>query len=278
MAAYMFPSLDPVALQIGPLAVRWYGLAYMMGFLAGWWILKVLDERWDLGLGPDGRAATILAAVIGVVVGGRLGYVAFYGAGVYWREPIRILQMWDGGMSFHGGLVGILLAGAWVSRRYGVAFLRMCDAGAVAAPIGLLLGRLANFVNQELWGRVTTVPWGVVFPLAPLVDGQALPRHPSQLYEAGLEGLVLFLVMMVLARRERPAGFLTGWLLTLYGVFRIFVEFFREPDIQIGFVSGGFTMGQLLTLPVLLGGVWLLFHTRSRATRAPAGSRKVDRP
>lgn len=262
MAAYMFPSLDPVALQIGPLAVRWYGLAYMMGFLAGWWILKVLDERWGLGLGPDGRAATVLAAVIGVVVGGRLGYVAFYGAGVYWREPIRILQMWDGGMSFHGGLVGILLAGAWVSRRYGVAYLRICDAGAVAAPIGLFLGRLANFVNQELWGRVTTVPWGVVFPLAPLVDGQALPRHPSQLYEAGLEGVVLFLVMLVLARRERPGGTMTGWLLTLYGVFRIFVEFFREPDVQIGFLSGGLTMGQLLTVPVMLAGVWLLVRTR----------------
>lgn len=269
MAAYMFPALDPIALQIGPFAVRWYGLAYMIGFLAGWWILTVLDERWRLGLGPDGRAAAILAAVIGVIVGGRLGYVAFYGAGVYWREPVRILQMWDGGMSFHGGLVGILLAGVWVSRRYGVSFLRLCDAGAVAAPIGLLLGRLANFVNQELWGRVTSVSWGVVFPRAPLVGGLNLPRHPSQLYEAGLEGLVLFAVMVLLARRERPEGTLVGWLLILYGVFRIFVEFFREPDVQITFLPAWVTMGQLLSIPVLLAGVWLVV----RAGRAAAGAR-----
>lgn len=261
MAAFAFPSLDPVALQLGPFAVRWYGLAYMVGFLAGWWICKILDERWDLGLGPDGRAAAVLAAVIGVVVGGRLGYVAFYGAGVYWREPVRILQMWDGGMSFHGGLVGILLAGVWVARRYGVPFLRMCDVGAVAAPIGLFLGRLANFINQELWGRVTTVAWGVVFPKAPLTDGVNLPRHPSQLYEAGLEGLVLFSVMLWLARRERPAGQITGWLLTLYAVFRIAVEFFREPDIQIGLLAGGITMGQVLTVPVLIAGVWLIVRS-----------------
>lgn len=268
MAAFAFPHLDPVAFQVGPLAVRWYGLAYMIGFLAGWWILSRLDERWGLGLGPDGRAATVLAAVIGVVGGGRIGYVLFYGAGAYWREPIRILQMWDGGMSFHGGLVGILLAGAWVAWRYRVPFLRLCDVGAVAAPIGLFLGRLANFINDELWGRVTTVPWGVVFP-----NAGPLPRHPSQLYEAGLEGLVLFIVMVLLARKERPAGLLTGWLLTGYGVFRIFVEFFREPDIQIGFLAGGITMGQVLTVPVLLGGVWLLWHAR----RTPqAGDNRPD--
>ncbi|HEY5549334.1 MAG TPA: prolipoprotein diacylglyceryl transferase [Coriobacteriia bacterium] len=265
MAAFMFPSLDPIALQLGPLTVRWYGLAYMVAFLAGWWILKVLDERWGLGLGPDGQAASVLAAVIGVVAGGRLGYVAFYGAGAYWREPVRILQMWDGGMSFHGGLVGILLAGVWVSRRYGVSFLRLCDAGAVAAPIGLLLGRLANFVNQELWGRVTTASWGVIFPKAVQLTGDIRPRHPSQLYEAGLEGLVLFAVMLLLARRERSAGELTGWMLALYGVFRIFVEFFREPDIQIGFIAGGITMGQVLTLPVLLAGIWLVWRARRRA-------------
>jgi phosphatidylglycerol:prolipoprotein diacylglycerol transferase len=266
VAAFAFPSLDPVALHIGPLAVRWYGLAYMVGFLAGWWILKVLDERWGLGLDPDGRAATVLAAVIGVVVGGRLGYVAFYGAGVYWREPVRILQMWDGGMSFHGGLVGILLAGVWVSRRYKVSFLRLCDVGAIAAPIGLLLGRLANFVNEELWGRVTTVPWGVVFPKAVQLTGDPGARHPSQLYEAGLEGLVLFAVMLFLARRERPAGELTGWMLTLYGAFRIFVEFFREPDVQINFLPTWITMGQLLSIPVLVAGVWLVVRARRAAT------------
>jgi phosphatidylglycerol:prolipoprotein diacylglycerol transferase len=271
VAAFAFPSLDPVAFHLGPLAVRWYGLAYMVGFLAGWLILKRLDERWKLGLGPDGRAATVLAAVIGVIVGGRLGYVLFYGAGVYWREPIRILQMWDGGMSFHGGFVGILLAGVWVSRRYHVPFLRLCDAGAIAAPIGLFLGRVANFVNDELWGRATTVPWGVVFP-----NAGPFPRHPSQLYEAGLEGIVLFVVMLLLARRERPAGEITGWMLTLYAVFRIFVEFFREPDIQIGLLAGGITMGQLLTVPVLLGGLWLLWHARQ--TPVAEAEEPDDRP
>ena len=271
MAAFAFPNIDPVAFRIGPLAVRWYGLAYMTAFLAAWWILKRLDERWDLGLGPDGRAATVLAAVIGVIVGGRLGYVLFYGAGVYWREPVRILQLWDGGMSFHGGLVGLLLAGTWVARRYHVPFLRLTDAGAIAAPIGLFLGRIANFINDELWGRVTNVPWGVVFP-----NGGPLPRHPSQLYEAALEGLVLFGVMLWLARKDRDAGEITGWLLTLYAVFRIFVEFFREPDIQIGFLPGGITMGQLLTIPVLLGGIWLLWWVRRN--RVANGGRSETAP
>ena len=266
MAAFMFPNIDPVAFHVGPLAVRWYGLAYMTAFLAAWWILRVLDERWDLGLGPDGRAATVLAAVIGVIAGGRLGYVLFYGAGVYWREPVRILQMWDGGMSFHGGLAGILLAGVWVARRYHVPFLRLADAGSIAAPIGLFLGRIANFINQELWGRITTVPWAVVFPNAPdPATGLAVARHPSQLYEAGLEGLVLFGVMLWLARKDRTAGEITGWLLTLYAAFRIFVEFFREPDVQINFLPAWITMGQILSIPVLLAGIWLLWwvrHTR----------------
>ena len=266
MAAFVFPPLDPIAFRLGPLAVRWYGLAYMVAFLAGWLILKWLDERWGLELGPDGRAEAVLAAVIGVVAGGRLGYVFFYGAGAYWREPIRIIQMWDGGMSFHGGLAGILIAGLWIARRYNVPFLRLTDAGSVAAPIGLFLGRIANFINDELWGRVTTSPWGVVFP-----NAGPLPRHPSQLYEAGLEGVVLFGVMLLLTRRDRPAGEITGWLLTLYAVFRIFVEFFREPDIQIGFLAGGITMGQVLTIPVLLAGLWLLWRARRERDAATAG-------
>jgi phosphatidylglycerol:prolipoprotein diacylglycerol transferase len=271
VAVFAFPPIDPIAFRLGPLAVRWYGLAYMVAFLAGWLILKWLDERWGLGLGPDGRAESVLAAVIGVVGGGRLGYVLFYGAGVYWREPIRILQMWDGGMSFHGGLVGILLAGLWIARRYNVPYLRMTDAGSVAAPIGLFLGRVANFINDELWGRVTTAPWGVVFP-----NAGPLPRHPSQLYEAGLEGVVLFGVMLLLARRDRPAGEITGWLLTLYAVFRIFVELFREPDIQIGFLAGGITMGQVLSLPVLLAGLWLLWRARRERSAESARPAECD--
>jgi phosphatidylglycerol:prolipoprotein diacylglycerol transferase len=274
MAYFTFPSFNPVALQLGPFAVRWYGLAYVAGFLVAWWVLKVLDERWGLGLGPDGRMVTMMAAIVGVVVGGRLGYVLFYGAGAYFAQPLKILQVWDGGMSFHGGLVGILLAGVWVSRRYKVPFLTLCDMGAVGAPAGLLFGRLANFINGELWGRVTTVPWGVVFPNAPLINGMNLPRHPSQLYEAALEGLVLFAVMLYLSRKRRADGFLVGWMLTLYGVFRIFVEFFREPDVQIGFLPGHFTMGQVLSVPLVIVGVWLIVRAvrAGRRARAAAGA------
>jgi len=255
MAAWVYPLIDPVAFRIGPVAVRWYGLAYMACFLFAWWLLVRFNRRWGLGLTPDDEAFVMLAAIVGVVVGGRLGYVAFYGAGIYWREPIRVLQLWDGGMSFHGGLAGILLAGAIVSRRLKVPFLVLCDIGAVAAPLGFGLGRLANFVNGELWGRVSDLPWAMVFPGA-----GALPRHPSQLYEALLEGFVLLSVMLVLSQRDRPRGELTGWVLTLYAVFRIAVEFVREPDIQVGFLAGGVTMGQVLSIPVLVAGVWLLWR------------------
>jgi phosphatidylglycerol:prolipoprotein diacylglycerol transferase len=271
MAAWAYPVIDPVALRLGPLAVRWYGLAYLACFLFAWWLLTRYNRRWRLGLSPDDEAFVMLTAVFGVILGGRLGYVAFYGAGVYWREPLRILQLWDGGMSFHGGLAGILLAGVFVSRRLRVPYLTLCDIGAIAAPLGFGLGRLANFVNDELWGRVSGVPWAMVFP-----NGGPLPRHPSQLYEALLEGGVLLAVMLVLSRRDRPRGELTGWILTLYALFRIFVEFFREPDVQIGFLTGGVTMGQLLSLPVLAGGVWLLVRTRKRARQKVYGEESPD--
>jgi phosphatidylglycerol:prolipoprotein diacylglycerol transferase len=174
-------------------------------------------------------------------------------------------------MSFHGGLVGILIAGVWFARRYKVPFLTMCDIGAVGAPIGLFFGRIANFINGELWGRVTTVPWGVTgFPGA----GPGA-RHPSQLYEAGLEGLVIFVVMLVLARKRRAEGLIVGWMLTLYGVFRIFVEMFREPDSQMGFLAGVFTMGQLLSVPMVVAGIWLIVRARRARTRTggtPSGA------
>jgi phosphatidylglycerol:prolipoprotein diacylglycerol transferase len=278
MAYFNFPSLDPIAFRLGPLSVRWYGLAYLVGFLVAWWALKVLDERWGMGLGPDGRATTLLASVIGVIVGARLGYVLIYGAGAYWSAPAKIFAIWDGGMSFHGGLVGILLAGVWLAHHYRVPFLRLADAGAVGAPIGFFLGRLANFVNGELWGRVTTVPWGVVFPQA---GAGPLPRHPSQLYEAGLEGLVLGIVMVVLARTKKPDGVLLGWMLTLYGVFRIFVEFFREPDPQLGFIYHGATMGQLLSAPMVIAGVvliWLGHRARRRAAAAVVPETPAEEP
>jgi phosphatidylglycerol---prolipoprotein diacylglyceryl transferase len=255
LASLAYPAVDPIAFSVGPIAVRWYGLAYLTGFVAFFFIMRWLVRRWKLKLTDDDLLTIVLAAVIGVVLGGRLGYVLFYSGGQYLRDPAQIVAIWSGGMSFHGGLAGILVAAAVAARILGVPWLTLCDLGAVCAPIGLFLGRLANFVNVELWGRVTTVPWGVVFPGAGPV-----PRHPSQIYEALLEGVVIFGVMLWLATREDPPsrGVLLGWLLTLYGVFRIAVEFFREPDVQLGFLAGGVTMGQLLSLPVLLGGIVLL--------------------
>jgi len=258
MAELVYPVLDPVAFSLGPLAIRWYGLAYVAGFIAAGLILRTLNRRWDVGLNSEQIVDVVLAAVIGLIVGARLGYVVFYGGSQYIREPLKVFATWDGGMSFHGGLAGILIAGWLVSRRLKVPFLRLCDMGAVGAPVGLLLGRLTNFVNGELWGRVTTAPWGMVFP-----SGGPLPRHPSQLYEAFLEGFALLTIMLVLSRRKRADGFMLGLMLTLYATFRILVELVREPDLQLGFIAGQITMGQILSVPVLIGGIWLLWRAAS---------------
>ena len=265
MAAFAFPDLNPVAFSLGPMQVRWYGLAYVVAFIGSALLLRSVNRRWRVGLTNDQQVDIVLAAVIGVIVGSRLGYVFFYGGSEYWREPLRILATWDGGMSFHGGLIGILTAGWFASKRAGVPFLRLCDIGTLGAPIGFFFGRLSNFVNGELWGRVTDVPWGVVFP-----GGGPLPRHPSQLYEAFLEGLVIFIVMNVLARRKRADGFMLGTLLILYGVFRTAVEFVREPDAQLGFILGPFSMGQLLSVPMIAVGAWLVW--RAHRSGGPAES------
>jgi phosphatidylglycerol:prolipoprotein diacylglycerol transferase len=265
-----YPVIDPVAVRLGPIAVRWYGLAYLAAFVGAGFVMHWLVRRWDLNLSDDDQLSILLAAVIGVILGGRLGYVLVYGAGYFWKHPASVFALWDGGMSFHGGLLGIMIAGLLVSRFMHIPWLTLCDFGAVGAPIGLFLGRIANFVNGELWGRPTDVPWAMVFPGA-----GPLPRHPSQLYEAGLEGLVIFAAMLWLATRRPnpPRGVLIGWMLTLYAVFRIFVEFFRQPDIQMGakgFLAGWLTTGQLLSLPLLVGGVWLIVWAR-RAGLPEAG-------
>ena len=261
LASIAFPAIDPIAFKVGPLAVRWYGIAYLLGFLGAFLVMHWLVGRWKLNISDDDQMTIVLAAVLGVVLGGRLGYVAFYGGGYYLRHPGQILAVWDGGMSFHGGLAGVLVAAAVVSMTMRIPWLTLCDIGSVGAPIGILLGRLANFVNQELWGRVTTLPWGIVFPGA-----GAAARHPSQLYEALLEGLVVFLVMIVLAtrRHQLPRGVIFGVLLTLYGVFRILIEFVREPDAQIGFLPGGMTMGQALSAPLIVVGVGLVIWSLGR--------------
>jgi phosphatidylglycerol:prolipoprotein diacylglycerol transferase len=264
LASIAFPAIDPVLVSIGPFAVHWYGVAYIIAFVSAGLIARSLIRRWGLPLTDDDLIEILLAAVIGVILGGRLGYVLVYGGSQYIRHPLEAFAVWDGGMSFHGGLAGILVA-AWVeSRRKPVSFLTLADLGSVGTPVGIFFGRVANFVNAELWGRPTDLPWGVVFPGA-----GPLPRHPSQLYEALLEGVLLLVVMLVLARRRRPDGEIFGWFLILYGVFRIAVEFARQPDAQIGFIAGIVTMGQLLSVPMIVLGVWLVFRAR-RSGLSPA--------
>ena len=252
--AIAFPNIDPVALHVGPLAIRWYGLAYVAGIAGAWLVLRDLVRRWELGWTLDDELTIVLAAAIGIVAGGRLGYVIFYNPAYYLGHPLQIFAIWDGGMSFHGGLAGMVAAGLVVARMLRTPFLTLADVAAVGVPIGLFFGRLANFVNDELWGRVTHVPWAVVFP-----NGGPAARHPSQLYEAFLEGIVLFAVLWVMSRRARPRGLLFGVLLAGYGVARIFVEFFRQPDAQIHFLPSWVTMGQLLSLPMVVAGAWLVW-------------------
>lgn len=262
--AIPFPAIDPVIVQLGPFAIRWYALAYIAGLVIGWRLLRRIVARPGWRLTPEAIDDFLVYATLGVIIGGRLGYALFYQGGWYLQNPLEILYVWRGGMSFHGGLLGVLVAAWLFARRQGVPFLEVGDAAALVAPIGLLLGRLANFINAELWGRATEMPWGVVFP-----GGGPLPRHPSQLYEAALEGVLLLIVMQWLAwrRRRDPAelGLPSGVFLTGYALGRMTAELFREPDAHLGFLVGGATMGQLLSVPMLLAGVWLLLRARNPA-------------
>ncbi|MBE0417624.1 MAG: prolipoprotein diacylglyceryl transferase [Coriobacteriia bacterium] len=252
-----YPVVDPVIFSFGPFAVRWYGLAYVAGFIVAILIVARLNRSWEVGLSEDDLFSMFLYGSLGLVIGARVGYMLFYALPQLISDPLSLFRTTEGGMSFHGGLAGIIIAGYLLSRKIGVPLLRLSDLVAAGAPVGIFFGRLANFINGELWGRVTEVPWGMVFPGA-----GPLPRHPSQLYEAALEGVVLFVVMFLLARRKRPDGEMSGWLLTFYGVFRFLLEFVREPDAHLGAVLGPFSMGQMLTLPVFAVGVWLLWRTR----------------
>lgn len=258
MAALTYPMIDPVMFRLGPFAVRWYGLAYVAGFIAGALVLRWLARRWDVGLSDDDVATTLLWGAVGLLVGARLGYELFYGFDRVRADPLSIFRVWEGGMSFHGGLIGLIVAGLLLAPRLGIPFLRLADMVAVGAPIGIFFGRVANFINAELWGRVTDLPWGMVFPGA-----GPLPRHPSQLYEALLEGVLLFACMLWLARRKRPEGYLLGTFLALYAMARFLVEFAREPDAHLGTVLGPLSMGQILTTPVFVAGVWLLLRSRT---------------
>lgn len=258
--ALPFPAIDPIALEIGPLAIRWYALAYVAGILLGWAALRrlVATERlWGATARPDGVQLDdfVLWATLGIVLGGRIGYVLFYNPGYYLVEPIEVVQVWKGGMSFHGGFLGVIVAMLAFTRGKDFSFLTLFDLVGVAAPIGLFFGRIANFVNGELWGRAADVPWAMVFPHA-----GPLARHPSQIYEAVLEGVVLFAILGHLAWRSdllRRPGVIAGLFAAGYGVARFVVEFFREPDVQVGYIAGVFTMGQLLSLPMVALGIGL---------------------
>jgi phosphatidylglycerol---prolipoprotein diacylglyceryl transferase len=266
LLALPFPAIDPVLIQIGPFAIRWYALAYIGGLVVGWQYLRWLVRRPGWQLTPEALDDLLLYVTLGVVLGGRLGYILFYRPDFYLGEPLEILKVWQGGMSFHGGLLGVLAACALFARRRGIAFLEVGDAIACATPIGLFFGRLANFINGELWGRTSDVPWAMVFP-----GGGPLPRHPSQLYEAALEGLVLFAVVTWFALRPRPPGAegrLGGIFLIGYGIARSLAELFREPDAHLGFLLGGITMGQLLSLPMVLIGILLVARSAARAPRS----------
>ncbi|MBM6815819.1 prolipoprotein diacylglyceryl transferase [Olsenella uli] len=253
----LYHMLDPVAFTLGPLTVRWYGIAYLLGFICAGIVMYRTARRWGLGLSADDVFSIVIGVVFGIIIGARLFYVVFYiwGAGLTLSSPLEIFATWEGGMSFHGGLVGAVVGGALVCRHYGISVPTVCDLGVIGAPLGLFFGRCANFVNGELWGKETDLPWGVMFE-----TGGAVYRHPSQLYEAILEGLVIFLVLYLLSRRvpPRPQGTFMGWFLTLYGIFRFLVEFVRVPDAQLGYLFGPITMGQLLSLPLVLLGIVVL--------------------
>lgn len=257
-----FPNIDPVAIQfeiihLGIIQIRWYSLAYIAGIISAWWIISRENAKNPLkNLSGDALDNIILWAVGGIILGGRLGYVLFYKPEYFLSNPKEIFYLWEGGMSFHGGLLGTIVAFYLFCRKYRIAFLSFMDILSCVSPIGLFFGRIANFINGELFGRVTDSPLGMIFP-----RGGDLPRHPSQLYEAALEGLFLFIIMMWLLKKtdaREKAGYLSGMFLILYSLARIFCEYFREPDSFIGFLYVGTTMGQWLSIPMLFTGLYLI--------------------
>ena len=261
----LYHSLDPIALTLGPLTVRWYGLAYLCGFVMAGVVMALVARRWRLNVSVDDIVTLITGLACGVIIGARLGYVIFYGKGYYLAHPLSVFMLSEGGMSFHGGLVGAVVGTYLANRSLGLlSFATVADLISIGAPIGLCLGRCANFINGELWGKETSLPWGVMFDDT---GGGAVYRHPSQLYEALLEGVVIFCVLYALSRRvpPRPQGTFLGTFLVLYGCFRFLIEFVRLPDAQMGYLAWGWlTMGQVLSAPLIVAGLLLLAYARHR--------------
>jgi phosphatidylglycerol:prolipoprotein diacylglycerol transferase len=268
-----FPSFDPIAIAIGPFAIRWYALAYIGGIVLGWLYARSLLKKERLWGGPAPMSLIqmddfILWVTLGIILGGRTGYVLFYNLPFFIEHPAAIFRLWEGGMSFHGGFMGCVVAVMWFASRNNISILSLGDITTAVGPIGLFLGRLANFINGELWGRPAdpSLPWAMIFP-----TGGDVPRHPSQLYEAGMEGLLLFTVLAVMIRLgalKRP-GLILGSFILIYGLTRIIGEHFREPDPQLGFLWGGLTMGMLLSIPMLIVGVILIVFAVRRGAPKP---------
>lgn len=262
-----FPNIDPVAFHIGSLPIRWYGIAYLMGIVVGAALARHYARRWrEFGISPEAIDDFTFWATIGILVGGRVGFIVLYHPAQYWADPWQVLQVQKGGMSFHGGFIGVALAAIIFCKGRMENILRLTDIVACVVPVGLFFGRLANFVNGELWGRATNVPWAMVFP-----TGGPIPRHPSQLYEAALEGVVMFILLNVLVRVQEvrlSRGFLTGVFLMLYGTSRTLIEFFREPDANLIF---GVTRGQVYSLPMVLLGTALIASAAHKRRTVAAG-------
>ncbi|MHC1741947.1 MAG: prolipoprotein diacylglyceryl transferase [Syntrophobacteraceae bacterium] len=270
-----YPRIDPDIITIGPIHIRWYGFMYVLGFVAGYFLIQKQKRSKEVGLVGTVAQDFIFYLAIGLVVGARLGYVIFYQYNNYWHyltHPLDIIATWQGGMSFHGGFIGAVIAGVLFSRRRKIPFWAIADSAIVTAPIGLGLGRIGNFINGELFGRPTDLPWGMVFP-----DGGSLPRHPSQLYESVMEGLVLFIVLWTLRQRAFRDGMMVVFFIFFYGIFRFFMEFFREPDAHLGFVLGLLTMGQLLCLAMVGAAGCLGWYLSRTAPPDPSPTTKQSR-
>lgn len=253
-----YPNISPEIIKIGPLSIRWYGLMYLIGFISSYLIVKREVKRRGLRVEKDFLENLYFYLILGLLIGARLGYVLFYNLSYYIQNPLEVFALWQGGMSFHGGLIGVIVSAFVFSKLKKIDFFTLTDMLVVSAPVGLGLGRIGNFINGELYGRVTNVPWAMIFP-----EGGPLPRHPSQLYEAALEGILLFLILWFLKDKFSRSGILSSLFLILYGSFRFFTEFFREPDPQIGYILGFFTMGQILCSIMVISGL-VLFALRSK--------------